>query len=91
MGVTHLLKDANDVEDSVSGCDVREEGVAQALARGGPFDQPGDVMNLEPRGHLALGLELLNQKFELRVGHLDARLGRLDGAELWCGGPRQSE
>lgn len=39
------------MEESVAGLDVREEGVAQALALGGPLHQPGDVHHVQERRH----------------------------------------
>lgn len=35
------------VEDAVAGADVGQEGVPQALARVGAFDQAGDVHHVE--------------------------------------------
>lgn len=43
------------MEDSVAGADVREEGVAQALARAGSLHQPSDVHHIEERWHLTAG------------------------------------
>ena len=44
------------------------------------------VSDLQVGGDLRLGRPLLDQVLEPRVGHLDARLGRVDGTELRSGG-----
>ena len=82
VAVRRLLEDADDVEDRVRRRNVREEGVAEALARRRALDQAGDVHHLQERRHLRLGLPIRDEILEPIVGHLDPRLCRVDGAKL---------
>ena len=67
-----VLKDARDVEDTVDGADVREEGVAEALALVSAAHQAGNVGDAQMRRHDRSGLERLAQEVEASIGHLDA-------------------
>ena len=42
------------MEDGITGAYVGEEGVSQALALGGAFDQTGDIHDIQERRHLAI-------------------------------------
>ena len=71
--IAHLER-AADVVDAVDGGDVRQEGVAEALALRGAAHEAGDVADLQVRADLALGLVALAQPAEAVVRHVDARL-----------------
>jgi hypothetical protein len=69
------------VEDRVALADVREELVAEALALRRALDEPGDVRELDRRVDDLRALRHLGELVEARVGDLDDRRVRLDGAE----------
>lgn len=46
VGDVAALKDADDVEDTVHGADVRQEGIAKTLTAGGTLHETGDIGNL---------------------------------------------
>ena len=50
VAIVRLLEDTDDVEDRVRRRDVREEGVAEALARRRALNQAGNVHDLQGGG-----------------------------------------
>jgi len=69
--------DTDNVEDGVNGADVRQEGVAEALALRGALDQAGDVDHGQVRRHARRRLVQVAEPVEALVRHRAARLGRV--------------
>ncbi len=72
---------ANDVGDRIGIADVRQEGIALALAFGSTFDQAGDVDELDGGRKDLQGLDDLRQRLETRIRHADHADVRIDRAE----------
>lgn len=75
-----IVEATNDLEDSIDGANVRQEGVTKTSTGRGATGQAGNVVNCKVGGDLGLGLVLLAQPVEPRIGDDNARLFRIDGS-----------
>lgn len=74
-----IVEATDDLEDSVDGANVGQEGVAQTGASGSTTGQTSNVVDGQVSRDLGFGLVLLAEPVEALVGHDDTRLLRVDG------------
>ncbi len=76
-----IFETADDLQDGVDLANVTEELVAQPLTFAGPFDDAGDIHQLDDRGDELLGHDVLADPSQPVVGHAHDPLVGLDRAE----------
>ena len=88
-----VLVAADDVQDRIDIAQVAEELISQPFALRRPADQPGDIDQLKNGRDDFLGLDVLIDGREPRIGNRDSADVRLDRAEriVLAGNPRCGE
>ena len=69
-----IIEAPHDLEDGIDGADVRQESIAQTSTGGGATGQASNVEDSKVGGNPGLGLVLLAEPVEARIGDDDASL-----------------
>ena len=76
-----VLEAATDLDDGIDFADVAEELIAEPLPFAGPFDDAGDVDELDRRGDDFLRNDVFRDPLQAAVGHADDAFVGLDGTK----------